>query len=279
MEQRFASVRRAKWSVLVVFWLAYVTMAFVLLNSTLLDTPVAALSHATAGLVNFTLLANLLMLALTAVILFGWGRLRPSDVGLEWRKLPAGLLAVGLIWLALQGVGLLCSQLFHGSAIWHPQWEAYPTAVVIGWLNGTLFGVAVVEEIGFRGFLIPQFWVRLNGRWRLATAVVLSQLSFAAMHIPQLIHEQLPPAAFASRAGMVFLLGVVFALIYLLSDNLFIAMAFHGLHDSPTLLFNSNPVGQYALIFVLEILFILGCWWWRQRHPRPKSTIPGAMAR
>lgn len=275
MDYRFAHVRRAGWPVISVFWLVWLIMAAVVLNTSLVDRLVAGLGRATGGLIGFTLVANLLMLAAVALILFGWARLRPVDVGLVWRKLPAGLLAAALIWLTLQALALLTSWLFTGGVAWHRQWSEYPTAVVIGWLLGALVGVAVVEEIGFRGFLIPQFWLRLSGKWRLVTAVILSQLLFAAMHVPQWMYEQLSGTALISRAAIALVLGILFALIYLLSDNLFVAIAFHGLHDAPTMLF-ASPVDQYVLVFVLELLFIVLCWIWRRRQPRPLPAAAGA---
>ena len=99
-----------------------------------------------------------------------------------------------VLWLFAQ-VGLVAWQAVFGRTGWsggpfdaNPLWNRGAT-VVTGALIAQLLGNALYEEITFRGFLLPQLYLKLE-RWqdrpalRIACAVLLSVAMFALIHIP-----------------------------------------------------------------------------------------------
>ena len=74
------------------------------------------LVHATGGLVNDTLLVNLLGLTLlVGGVMLGRGCLRPADVGLRWSDLRQALAVLVLLWLATQAVAVALAWASTGS--------------------------------------------------------------------------------------------------------------------------------------------------------------------
>lgn len=140
------------------------------------------------GLINSTLVANVLLLAVVVVgLLFGLGRLRPRDVGLYRQQLTTALLG-GLITWAISQVVAVVAALYSGSVSANPLWHDEGGAAIAGYLIGQLFGNALYEEIVFRGFLFVQlslhFGSRTLHRSGFVWALVVSQAIFALSHVP-----------------------------------------------------------------------------------------------
>ena len=86
---------------------------------------------------------------------------------------------------------------------------------------------ALWEETAFRGFLLPQLYLKLSGhRWvRLWGALLLSQIVFAAAHIPAHVMIRhltgLPLLRMLLLQGFA---GILLGLLYLRTRNLWIAI-------------------------------------------------------
>ena len=224
------------------------------------------------GLIDPTLIAGLLSIAVLVVgLLFGLGRLRPSDVGLYQRQVLPALLIGFIIWVILQLVAFLVT-LVSGSLAANPLWHDEGGAAAVGYLIEQLFGNAFYEEIVFRGFLFVQLLLRFNRLARkwvgFTLALVASQAVFALMHLPNRIwadNMTLPDAL--SSIESVFVLGVLFALVYWRTRNLLLVVAIHALSNEPTsIVMVPNAVLGYTtqLVMVGLILF------W----PRPSTIQP-----
>ncbi len=256
----FKEIRQAAWWLLPLYLLAELGLRIWGQSWVWPDQVAAWAGRLSGGLISWNLAARLDDYLLIGVLLLGIGRLRPRDLGWRRRNLRAGLLTLAGVWLLLQIVIALLALAAGSGLIWHPDWMEFPVLVVIGWLVGHLLGTAVVEDTVYRGFLLPQLYLWLGERkWRLGTAVFLSQLLFTLSHIPQWIEYGMDTPLLP---GIVLLLGLVFTAIFLLTDNLFVVMAFHALHDAPTPLFVS-PVDSHVLMLLLE-LGVIGWLWWRR---------------
>ncbi|RMD75492.1 MAG: hypothetical protein D6818_01585, partial [Bacteroidetes bacterium] len=152
------------WYRLAVLVVAHLLLAL-FINGLLFQEPaltwLTALSAATASLVQPTLVANALLLALiVGVGLNGWCRIPLRQLG--WRYADF-LRALGIlvVWVVLW-------QLCLGAMAWWAHGalpDARPTRVfstqLVGRLIGQLFGNALYEETFFRAFLFSQFFLLL----------------------------------------------------------------------------------------------------------------------
>ncbi len=213
------------------------------------------------GLINETLVANLLLLAIIVVgLLFSLGQLRPRDVGLYRQQIVPALLGGVVFWICLQLVALLAA-LVSGSLAVNPLWYDEGGVVMAGYLISELFGNSLYEEIVFRGFFFVQLLLcfnRLPRKWLGFTlALVISQAVFALMHLPNRIwvDNMTLPEAFSSIES-VFTLGLLLALVYWRTRNLLLVVAIHALRNEPTFILAApNAVfGCTTQLFILGII-------------------------
>jgi membrane protease YdiL (CAAX protease family) len=199
-------------------------------------------------------------------IMFAWGKLGPRDVGLRREHLGTGVLMTVVLWLFAQ-LGIVVWQAAFGGPVGaggpldlNPLWNGGAT-VVLGLLAAQLLGNALYEEITFRGFLLPQLYLKME-RWRdrpairIAAAVVLSVMMFALIHIPIRLWTGVTFAELPGSLLWVGLLGVVYAVIYLRTGNLFFTVGAHALSNAPTMLF----VGDSGYAMMACALVIAALW-------------------
>jgi hypothetical protein len=232
------------------------------------------LAEWTGGLLNGTLIANLLLLALLVGGVCLWfGRLRPYDIGWLPAQLPSALLFTLSLWGAAQVVHLVAGWAMHGSITLHPAW-ASGTGVVLGVLIGQILGNALFEELAYRGFVFPQLYLRLHGDgerpWHgFLLTLIISQALFALVHIPNRLYLGMSAGEIAADLAMLTGWGVLFTLIYMRTDNLFLVTGVHALGNAPTTLFASMPAlggaGASLLIYALAVLAIFALPWLLRR--------------
>ena len=184
------------------------------------------------------------------------GGLRPRDLGIRWRGWREAL-AVTLIMALLQEGVLAGIRLATGPWQWHPGWEKITPASFLGLVVYLFLGVAFFEETFYRGLMVPQFYhplaKRIPHRAPLL-AILLSQVLFALSHYP---HYNMP---LPRPLGLAFLWlsGVLFALMWLRTGNLFIAMGWHGLMDFPLHFAATDPGVSEGVIFLIGLMVLLG---------------------
>jgi membrane protease YdiL (CAAX protease family) len=245
------------WKIIITY-LVLSTCLTTLINLVLFPSPFFdPITKATGGLVNATLQANLLNVLLFSVIVFGWGKLRPSHVGLDWKKLRQGLLLTLLIWVIAQTVVLLINWV-NGDIHLDPHWSERGVTVVLGALIAQLAGNAFFEEMEYRGFYLSQFYTHNRAtveRERLAWAFFYMACLFALSHIPNRIFSG-TIGNFPMDFILLFMWGMFFATVYLISDNLFLAMGVHALMNQPTMI-TEAPFSAGILVATLGLIIIL----------------------
>ena len=189
MEGKLFDVKEAPWKVILLFLVASTVMVSVI-NLVLFPGPLFdPIARATGGLVDATLQANLLNILLFSLIVFGWGKLRPKDVGLDWGKLGQGLSLTALLWVAAQAVVLLINWI-NGDIHLDPVWSERGVTTVIGGLIAQLLGNAFFEEMEYRGFYLSQFYLKIKtqneGDRRIWSVLAMLTL-FILSHIPNRI--------------------------------------------------------------------------------------------
>lgn len=223
------------------------------------------------GLINSTLAANLLLLAVVVVgLLFGLGRLRLGDVGLYRRQIATALLGGLVVWTIFQLVALVMA-LMSGTMSINSLWRDEGSAAAAGYLVAQLFGNSLYEEIVFRGFLFVQlllhFSSRFSRRWvSLTSALVLSQAIFALSHVPNrlfvgeytlsdTLYNQLP----------LFIFGLLFAFVYLRTRNLLLVVVIHALGNEPTAIVAASDTVFDITLLLLMVASIL---FWPRAQPK-----------
>ena len=167
------------------------------------------------------------------------GNLRCRDFGLLPSKILPALYWTLSIWIIAQ----LCVVIIHGVSfsavgIWHDE----PSKPITYFFFAQLFGNSLIEELMFRAFLIVQLML-LFQRWKgwakrksLFIAIIVGSFIFAVMHVfgdynsgsPFYDGETTIMEIAISQIPR-FILGVIFAGIFLLSNNLLIAVGLHAL--------------------------------------------------
>ncbi|HET9905874.1 MAG TPA: CPBP family intramembrane glutamic endopeptidase [Anaerolineales bacterium] len=251
------NVKEAPWKVILVFLLVSTCMT-ALINLVLFPGPLFdPISNATSYLIDGTLQANLINILVFALIIFGWGKLRPIDVGLDWGKLAQGLCLTALLWLGMQGIVLLINWI-NGDIHLDPAWSERGVTRMIGGLIAQLLGNALFEEMEYRGFYLSQFYLKLknqSGRQRLFWAVLSMLVLFVLSHIPNRIFFGYSLADIPLDFALLFAWGLFFTAIYLISGNLFLAIGVHALSNRPTLITEATFPPQ-ALLFILTWILL-----------------------
>jgi membrane protease YdiL (CAAX protease family) len=199
--------------------------------------PAAWLPRATHGLINGTLVQTVTMqLILIGGFLMGICRFRPRELGLDRAKLPAALILTALIWAANQIVLVFVLALSGQEIAVNPDWTSGGWTRAAGAWLGQLIGNTPLEEVVFRGFLVPQcllFALSWMPTARAANcvllALLLSQSLFTVLHAFFNLHQ--PQGQWLLLAQ--FIMGLTFAGLYVRTGNLFLAMGLHTLINNP----------------------------------------------
>lgn len=232
------------------------------------------LEVATHGWLSVTLIASAGIGAVQLAIVFGPGRQAPRDVGWRRRTFAPALVGTLALW-ALMHAGTLAWSFAQGTSLEQaPAW-ARGAGLALGPLLAQLFGTALVEETVFRGYLFPQFVLRLralvSARAAWIAGLLASQALFALLHVPVLLYRGLDGGAIAGTLLMLLCVGLVFALVYAATGNLWLVVGAHALGNAPTLLL--APQGPHPTLWLMAgLLSIAAVVAIRSRVARERST-------
>ncbi len=254
------NVKPVPWKVILTY-LVLNTCLTALINLVLFPSPFFdPIYKATGGLIDATLQANLLNILLFCLLIFGWGKLRPIDVGLDWGKLKQGLSLTLLLWMLAQAIVLLINWI-NGDIHLDPVWAKFGVTAVLGGLIAQLAGNAFFEEMEYRGFYLRQFYIHNQApveRERLSWALFYMAGLFAVSHIPNRIFSG-AIGNFPMDFILLFIWGMFFAAVYLVSGNLFLAIGVHALMNQPTMITKATfPAGILVAILGLIMIVFMG---------------------
>lgn len=208
-----------------------------------------------------------LFIVVVVGMMFGLGHLRPRDVGLDRRGIGTAVVVTLLVWIAIQLVAAATAAATGAPVTIHPSWRQYGAFRVLLWTFGMLAGTAFVEEVVFRGFLLTQLAVALPGSRgiRLWSALVLSQIVFGVSHAASLMRGGMSGEALLLQLGLLTIAGLILALLYLRTRNLWLTMGMHCLVDAPTTLI----VGARTIdLFIIGLVIV---WPWIARRPENRG--------
>ena len=243
-------------------YLYWMSMAFFPLNIA------NDIHQGSSGLLDFNLMANGLALALLWILLVVRGKLTFWEMGLKGDiRLNRAISTVLMAWMTVQLLNVMASVIAPEVPFIDSRWESFGGARVLGIFIGQLFGTALFYEVAYRGFLTSQMIKRFSKR---SHPVVYGLL--AAQGLMVLIH--LPGALLQGRAFqeilasmvLLFLYGIMYAGVYLMTDNLYMAIGFHALINAPTVIFQ-GPLTHYGLVAIM--LAVAGFYQYYTGQPAP----------
>lgn len=150
-------------------------------------------------------------------------------------RIPVDIAVTAGIWVAVQGNQALSTRLIGGTAAPAVRWSEWGITGVIGTLLGQLFGNALCEELVYRGFL-------------------LTQVLFATCHISSALAGGMSAIDVVLDLIRLTVLGILLALLYVRTNNLFIVIGVHALMNAPTALVSSPTIDVSVLVILLAAL-------------------------
>ncbi|MFX1368599.1 MAG: lysostaphin resistance A-like protein [Promethearchaeota archaeon] len=214
------------------------------------------------GLIHRTLILNVfLMLIAVYGILVLRGTLQGEDLGLDTKKVPTALVIGLTTWLLIQLIEGILGYIYTGVIEIDYRWGT-DSLGLIGLLIGMLFGTALYEEVGYRGFMLIQFRMKMeslteNKITQLILAIIISQFLFTLLHLPsKVLNQGWTTAVLFDLLFSVFLNGVIYCLLYLRTENLFFVMFVHALGNAPTSLISPH-IEPSNILLLLAIIWAM----------------------
>jgi membrane protease YdiL (CAAX protease family) len=240
-------------------------------------TPVRAL---TGGWVTHELIATLLMaVVLVGGLLWGVGRLRASDLALStgwasgWKLLNAVLVAY-LLWGLAQLLVAVGGLLGLTEIAANPAWIQPLRPSLVGASALTVLAAAALEELMYRGFFFVHLllalrrWGIVGERWQMGGALAGSQLFFGLNHLPVGLDAGFTGGVLGLYVLQVTFVGVLFAVLFMQTTNLFLVIGVHALINAPVLPFVGGIDASFVVL-LLALALMLG------HSLLGRSRIPG----
>ena len=212
-----------------------------------------------AGIINRTLIANLFSIIIFVfIILMKFGRLSFFDLGIKKDKVFSAIIGVIILWVIINLVNIVIGIFKDGSLSINYIFTNYKGTVIFGEFIAQLLGNCLLEEIVFRGFLLVQIYKKFkNSKFKLFTSILISQMIFALIHIPNRIMQGMDFTTILQSVILVFFIGVLFSIIYIATDNIFLAVGVHLLWNLPLIIVEqfSGTIIMVVLTLLLSLIF------------------------
>lgn len=195
-----------------------------------------------------------IFLGVTFLVVHLFGKVSFRDMGLRREQLASALIWTAIAWVLLQVIVAMGQVLASGEWAMSSTWGEPRSSQeeIFSFLANTL-GTGLNEEVFFRGFVFVQLLGFFSGRMApgiaFSVAVVASALLFALAHL----QVSLTPLAFLSIGG------VIAALLYARTGNLFLSMGLHGLFNAPMVILSVDET--FAKVAVLIIVALIALAW------------------
>lgn len=265
---QFEKLRQATWLIIALFLIGKTAFSS-FVNLVIFPSGVlSGISNATNGLVQPTLVVNLIGLLIIVIgVIVYLGKINKNEIGINLRLIPRALVITFIIWASVQIIGAIASIIQNGALVLDTSWQNASWQIALGLIIAQLAGNALVEEIEYRGFLLPQLFLKINGhssirsrRLKIALALFASQTLFALMHIPNRIYVGMSLSEWPLDLFTLLGIGVLYSFVYLRTGNLFIAVGLHSLANVPLSLFTSQEVARFIVLAIALLIVFL----WRK---------------
>ncbi len=238
-----SSFRLASWPTTVAAMAAFCSV-LILSNfaiATAAGRFIDSLYGATGGWIGPQLVYPLCALGLMWLAFSRLGGLSWNDLGWRRSALIQAITVVVAFWLCTQGSLWIVSALRGDVPTWRWRWRGQGGAVLAA-LNAQLLGNSLAEETLFRGYLLPQAYLRVARVSRRRVALIAGLLAPLALsvliHVPRLVYEEkIVGADLIESMFWTFWFGIALALVFLVTRNLFICVGLHAVWNArPTMI-------------------------------------------
>jgi membrane protease YdiL (CAAX protease family) len=273
------NVRERSWSALCLIVLIYFA-TIIFFSATfggLLGRTLYGWQKATGGFVAPHLVLPLATFALILPVVFRPIRTGMANVGWRGSAAVSGVLVTFGFWLSMQmaySINILCRG---NQPAWESSWYGYPEMTVAS-LTVQLLGIALLEETVFRGFLLPQLYLKasrsLQRNVALGAASAISLGLFILSHVPNwVISADIGVPELRDHLLWLIPFGTALTLVFLVTRNLFVAVGLHALWNAPLALVPVSRPDMARIWFTLVVALSLGWLAWRiQRKPRSTAA-------
>lgn len=258
----FKDLRRTSWAVVALFVVLHSVLLFIFFTDAFIASVTAPVARETQGLLTHTLLTNMIeLVVMVGGVMLLVGRLRLRDLGLTFGHALNGFIVGMWLWAVAQALTVFVG-LAQGELTLTPSLAEITAPATVGKPLEATLGSGLIEEIEYRGFLLPQLFLllghypRLNVPQRLMIALVISQLFFGINHIPAGLSMGMEAPALVAYIVQVFLTGLFFAAFYLRTGNLLVAVVVHALLNQPLAMFHAD-VDPAFIILICSCLLLL----------------------
>ncbi len=252
------NIKKLNYKILILFALLLPFVTF-LGNYLFKNNFFEPISLATNELVNWVLIANVTLIIIFSFFIFYIGKHDLQSIRISKQKVKTALKLVFLIWFISQVVAIIYTYFTKGELILMQNVNKST-----GNLIGQLLGNALFEEMIYRGIFFLQLYLifRTNrsNKISLILAIIISQMFFALIHIPNrlLIHHV---ENLFTDLIMLFIIGIIFSLILIKTDNLAYLIGVHCLINEPFNLIETS----FPTILVISLLTIIITLLWNKK--------------
>jgi membrane protease YdiL (CAAX protease family) len=194
--------------------------------------------------VHIRILGSLVFVLLMA--LMGYSLLVYRKV--SWRLF--GFVVVPGILIAINNLPIVAA--LNGRAVITQDWNVILVFIVF------CFAIGLFEEVVFRGLILTVLLQRLpQTKTGILQAIVLSSLVFGVLHFVNFVAGANPFDTLL-QIGYSFLMGMLWAVVYLKTKNLWMAIVLHALYNISGLLYvtTGSVYGRYDVLTVIVTVLI-----------------------
>ncbi len=280
----FPSAQEVQWKAIAAAAAAWTLASFVV-NAVgfrgTVGTTLREFQAVTGGLAEPTLVGSVVVLLVFMIVVVVIGRVPLASVGWVRQDAARALLHVTGFWLLMQGTLALLAVAGGNRIALHPSWRDVGVGTLIGGVLAQVFGNALAEETAFRGFFFTQFLLKARALRQVASvgvAASTSALLFAVTHLPnRILVKEVPIDGLVRDQAQLVFAGVLFALVFMATRNVFTTAGLHALANDPAPLIAATaetvPVSYIALLLAV----VVGSWAMRRfRRPGDPRCRDGA---
>lgn len=219
-------------------------------------------TSATRGVITAGFVLSVIALIILIMLITLAGRIKPDDVGLNRDYVGRGVGVIAMIWGASQVIGVLPRVVANRPVLLDRAFE-YGSRWEMGGQFLSALGMATLEEIALRGFLLVQLYLVFHRdnrdeaqglKWATAITVVVSALMTLPRTLPYPSLELAAIDQGTVLAGSLFL-----SWLYLRTRNLFFVIGVHTLLLAPSPVV-AGPRGGAAWYAPLIIAILATVW-------------------